>query len=75
MKRKSVLRRLVSSVIIMVMMLTMLPDAMPTKVSAAASSKNLASTYFNATTKYLHLGDEKTGSFNFNIKNMYRLTR
>lgn len=28
----------------------------------------MASAYFNATSKYLHLGDKETGQFDFNIK-------
>ena len=65
---KSVLIRFVSAVTIIVIFLTILPNDMLMKASASADSKKLASTYFNETSKYLHLGDEGADSFNFNIK-------
>lgn len=67
MKGKSIMKRLISSLLILAFVLTIVPDAVPQRVSAAVSSKALASTYFNAAEKYLHLGDDELGTFNFDI--------
>lgn len=67
MKKIRTMKKLISSLVILAMVLTLLPN---TFVQAAAntSEEKLASTYLNATIKNLHLGNKETGSFNFDIK-------
>lgn len=53
---------------IMAMMLMNVSNAEPYFANAVSSTKKLASSYLNATEKYLHLGNKTTGTFDFNIK-------
>jgi hypothetical protein len=67
MKGKSSLKKLISYLMILAMVLISLSNAVPKQVNAAVDSNEWAATYLNATKIYLHLGNKETGTYNFNI--------
>ena len=60
-------KRLIASVLVVTMILSV-SEAGSVTYAKTTNQKSIASSYLNATTKYLYIGDEKEGSFDFDIK-------
>ncbi|MHB8132363.1 MAG: hypothetical protein ACYDEX_25705, partial [Mobilitalea sp.] len=68
MKKTKVLKKLISFSLILAMVFSVVSNTTPKEASGSTSAIKMSANYLNLTSKYLHLGNKETDSFNFNIK-------
>ncbi|MHB8131694.1 MAG: SwmB domain-containing protein [Mobilitalea sp.] len=68
MVKKRVIRRILSTITVFAMVVASISSGAPKQVQAEVGTKEVSSNYLNTTRKYLNLGEQDAGSFDFNIK-------
>ena len=67
MGKKRVIKRLLSTIIVLAMVVVSMANGAPQQAQAAAGTKELVNSCINASEKYLYLGGQGVNTYNFNI--------
>jgi len=68
MDKKKMVRRVLSTILVIAMVVVSLAGVKPKQAQAAVTAKELVSTYINVSEMYLYLGGQGAGTYDFNIK-------
>jgi len=68
MDKKKMVRRVLSTILVIAMVVVSLAGGKPKQAQAAVTAKELVSTYINVSEMYLYLGGQGAGTYDFNIK-------